>query len=144
MADWSGYLTFDIMTEVVFGLRYHLVGSKVHRHTVDAIANSNIPTTILLYFPKFMWNRLDKKLLPASIVARNVFLKFMGKLLHDRYQVAPTEKIRDVLSKLPTARDVEIGEGLNAERINADSTTLVIAGEFVPIISSSPSIASRD
>jgi hypothetical protein len=51
MADWSSYLTFDIMTEVVFGLNYHLVGSKVHRHIVDAIANSNIRTTTLLYFP---------------------------------------------------------------------------------------------
>jgi hypothetical protein len=144
MAEWSGYLTFDIMTEVVFGLRYHLVSSKVHRHIVDAIANSNIRTTILLYFPKLMWNRLDKKLLPASIAARNVFLKFMGKLLHDRYEIAPTEKTRDILSKLLTARDVETGESLNAEQINADSTTLVIAGEFVFTVLSFPSIACRD
>jgi hypothetical protein len=85
---------------------------------------------------------LNKKLLPSFIAGRNVFLKFMGRLLHDRYQVAPTEKTGDILSKLLFSRDVETGEGLNAEQISADSTTIVIAGEFVLTISPSPSIAS--
>ncbi|KAF2472676.1 cytochrome P450 3A31 [Lindgomyces ingoldianus] len=128
MAEWSSYLLFDIMTEVVFGLKYDLIGSKAHRHVIDAIAIANIRTTILLYFPKLMWNRLDKKLLPASIAARNAFLMFMGKLLHDRYRVKPADNARDVLSALLKVRDVDTGKGLNTEQINADSTTLVIAG----------------
>ncbi|KAH8723182.1 benzoate 4-monooxygenase cytochrome P450 [Phaeosphaeriaceae sp. PMI808] len=128
MAEWSNYLTFDIMSEVVFGLRYNLIGSKVHRYVVDAIAYSNIRTTVLIYFPKLVWQRLDKKLFPASILARNAFLKFMGKLLHDRYQMKPSPNSRDVLSALLKVRDVDTGKGLSTDQVNADSTTLVIAG----------------
>lgn len=129
MANWSSYLMFDIMAEVVFGLKYDLIGSTAYRYIVDAIASSNIRTTVLLYFPKLTFWRLDKKLFPASIIARNAFLKFMGKLLHERYQLKPSADSRDVLSALLKVRDEDTGKGLTTEQVNADSTTLVIAGE---------------
>lgn len=132
MAEWSSYLTFDIMAEVVFGLKYDLVGIKAYRYVVDAIADSNIRTSVLLYFPKLLWRRMDKKLFPASIAARNAFLKFMGKLLHERYQMKPSANARDVLSALLKVRDVDTGKRLSTDQVNADSTTLVIAGESPP------------
>lgn len=128
MAEWSNYLTFDIMAEVVFGLKYDLIGSKAYRYVVDAIAGSNIRTTVLLYFPSLMWRRLDKKLFPKSILARNSFLKFMGTLLRERYSMKPSADSKDVLSALLKVRDVDSGKGLSTEQVNADSTTLVIAG----------------
>lgn len=131
------------MSDVVFGMKYDLLGNPKYRFLPDAIAGSNVRTTVLLYLPGLVWGRLDKKLFPACIKARNAFLYFMGKLLHERLKTASTLSSRTTTdtSSLAGKRDVfsalaksinntttKNSQTLTPEQLSADSTTLVIAG----------------
>lgn len=120
------------MADVVFGQKYDLLGKPNNRYIVDAIAGSNVRTTVLLYLPKLVIGRLDKRLFPASIKARNTLLRFIGKLLYERSQLsAPIRK--DIFSILQTAKDANTGKGLQSDEIGAESTTLVIAGKLTMV-----------
>ncbi|OJD29979.1 cytochrome p450 [Diplodia corticola] len=140
MAHWCSYLAFDIMSEVVFGQKYDLLGSPTHRYIVPAINGSNIRTTVLGYLPQLVWRRLDKKLFSASIKARNVFLAFMNAMLQARFHHAAScsggdgldGQRRDVFSALlkpppPAEKGGEVDSVLNQYRIRSDSATLAIA-----------------
>ncbi|RDL38701.1 uncharacterized protein BP5553_03041 [Venustampulla echinocandica] len=123
----GNYLAFDIMSDVVFGKQYNLLGVPKYRFLPDAIAGSNIRTTVLLYLPGLVRGRLDKKLFPACIKARNAFLYFIGKLLHERLQVT-SPKRPDVFSALSSENRRAGKDALGPEQLGAESTTLVIAG----------------
>jgi hypothetical protein len=123
----GNYLAFDVMADVVFGRKYGLLSNAKNRYIVDAIAGSSVRTTVLLYLPKLVIARLDKRLFPASIKARNSLLRFISKLLHERLQfLAP--KRTDVFSVLQSAKNLNTGKGLQIDEIGAESTTLIIAG----------------
>ncbi|KAG9238185.1 benzoate 4-monooxygenase cytochrome P450 [Amylocarpus encephaloides] len=127
MAKLCNYLAFDIMSDVVFGMQYNLLSAPKYRFLPDAIAGSNIRTTVLLYLPGLVRGRLDKKLFPACIKARNAFLYFISKLLNERLQVkSPNHK--DVFSALMSENRKAGKEALGQQELGADSTTLVIAG----------------
>ncbi|KAH8817137.1 cytochrome P450 [Xylogone sp. PMI_703] len=127
MAKLCNYLAFDIMADVVFGMRYNLLGTTKYRFLPDAIAGSNVRTSVLLYLPGLVFGRLDKKLFPACIKARNAFLYFISKLLRDRLQITtPTRK--DVFSALVSVNKKAGKEAIGDAQLGADSTALVIAG----------------
>lgn len=117
------------MANVVFSQKYDLLGDTKYRYVVDAIAGSNLRTTVLIYLPQLVFGRLDKKLFPASIKARNAFLSFIGKLLHERYH-RPGLSRKDVFSTLLKVQDADTGKGLQPEQVGAESTTLVVAGKL--------------
>jgi len=123
----GSYLAFDIMADVVFNRSYDLLGNAKNRYIVDAIAGSSIRTTVLLYLPKLVIGRLDKRLFPASIMARNILLRFISKLVHERLKVSAPKR-KDVFSVLQSAKDLNTGKGLQMDEIGAESTTLIIAG----------------
>ena len=123
----GSYLAFDIIADVVSSRSYDLLGNAKNRYIVDAIAGSSNRTTILLYLPELIIGRLDKRLFPASIKARNILLRFIGKLVHERLQVLAPER-KDVFSVLQSAMDLNTGKGLQMDEIGAESTTLIIAG----------------
>jgi cytochrome P450 len=127
----GNYLAFDIMSDVVFGRKYDLLGTPKYRFLPVAIAGSNIRTTVLLFLPNLTWFRLDKKLFPACIKARNAFLFFMGKLLNERMKASADPVItkrRDVFSALLKVNKDAGKEAMAQEQIGAESVTLVIAG----------------
>jgi cytochrome P450 len=115
------------MADVVFNRSYDLLGNAKNRYIVDAIAGSSIRTTVLLYLPKLVIGRLDKRLFPASIMARNILLRFISKLVHERLKVSAPKR-KDVFSVLQSAKDLNTGKGLQMDEIGAESTTLIIAG----------------
>ncbi len=124
-----------MMADVVFGMKYNLLSSPANRFVCDSITRSNVRTSVLLYLPQLALGRLDKRLFPDSIKARNKLIKFISKVIMGRYQIA-APKGRDVFSHLVSAKDPETGKGLDMTEIGAESTTLIIAGES-PTISSS-------
>lgn len=123
----GNYLTFDIMASLIFGLNYHALTDKTFRHVVNDIHESNIRVSVLMQALELRFARLDRRLFPKSILARNSFLKFVGKLLRDRKE-KPTDT-NDLFSLLANMKDPETQSTLSPNQIAAESTTLVVAGE---------------
>ncbi|KAG9235155.1 cytochrome protein [Amylocarpus encephaloides] len=127
MARWSNYLTFDIMSDVIFGESYALLEKPQNRFVVEAIETSNVRTSVLIQAAEVGIHRLDRYLFPQSIIARNKFIKFVNGLLRERMSAKPIKR-QDVFSFLLDAKDPETQEGLGMAEIGAESTTMIVAG----------------
>ncbi len=123
----GNYLAFDIMADLIFGGKYNLLERQTYRYVPSVIEASNVRVSAILQAPCLKFGRLDKVLFPKAIVARNVFIRFVGKLLRDTLKVDRSSK-RDFFAVLSTAKDPETGSGFTQEEIIAESTTLVVAG----------------
>ena len=123
----GNYLAFDIMADLIFGGKYNLLERQTYRYVPSVIEASNVRVSAILQAPILKLGRLDKMLFPKAIVARNVFIRFVGKLLRDTLKVDRSQK-RDFFAILSTAKDPETGSGFTQEEIIAESTTLVVAG----------------
>ncbi|OQE74125.1 hypothetical protein PENNAL_c0084G11992 [Penicillium nalgiovense] len=127
MAKWSNYLTFDIMSSVIFGESFDLIGSPENRHIVQSIEDSNVRTGVLLQAGELSTRRLDRKLFPEAIAGRNIFIRFVNQLLKKRMSVKPLKR-SDVFSFLLDAVDPETKQGFTPAEIGAESTTMIVAG----------------
>lgn len=119
------YLAFDIMAAVTFSASYDTLGSIENRPVIKAIETSNVRMSVLLQAPGLP--KFHQKLFPDAIAARNVFIKFVNRMLKERY--ARIEKNnKDIFSFLAEAKDPETGKGFDDNELGAESTTLVVAG----------------
>jgi cytochrome P450 len=100
---------------------------ETYRYVVKIIETSNIRVSSILQAPILRMFRLDKLLFPKAIAARNLFIRFVGKLLRDT-QKNDRSKRKDLFAILTEAKDPETGLGFNQEEIISESTTLVVAG----------------
>lgn len=130
MSQWCNYLAFDIMADMIFGGKYNLLERTTYRYVVDAIGTSNVRVSTILQAPILRFCRIDKLLFPRSIQARNLFIRFVGKLLRDSTKVDHSVK-KDLFGLLSTVKDPQTGSGFGREEIIAESTTLVVAGMFL-------------
>ncbi|PGH20061.1 hypothetical protein AJ80_03711 [Polytolypa hystricis UAMH7299] len=137
MGRWANYLTFDIMSDVIFGEGFGLLENPHNREVVQCIEDSNVRTGVLVQAPEVATCRIDRRLFPNAILGRNKFIRFVNGLLKRRMQVQPLKR-HDVFSGLLDAKDPETGDGLAPAEIGAESTTMIIAGSDT----SSTSIAS--
>ncbi|KAJ5674928.1 Cytochrome P450 E-class group I [Penicillium maclennaniae] len=127
MAKWSNYLTFDIMSSIIFGETFDLIGSSENRDIIQSIEDSNVRTGVLLQAGELATRRLDRKLFPQAIVGRNYFIRFVNQLLKKRMSAKPLKR-KDVFSFLLDAVDPETKQGFTPAEIGAESTTLIVAG----------------
>ncbi|EPS26280.1 hypothetical protein PDE_01216 [Penicillium oxalicum 114-2] len=127
MGKWSNYLTFDIMSKLVFGESFNLIGSPENRDIVQCIEDSNVRTGVLLQASELSTRRLDRKLFPHAIKGRNKFIRFVTDLLKQRMAAKPLKR-KDVFSFLLDAKDAETNQGFTPAEIGAESTTLIVAG----------------
>ena len=123
----GSYLAFDIMADLIFGGKYNLLEKQTYRYVPGVIEASNVRVSAILQAPCLKSFRIDKILFPKAIVARNLFIRFVGKLLRDTLKVDRSKK-RDFFAVLSTAKDPETGSSFTQEEIIAESTTLVVAG----------------
>jgi cytochrome P450 len=128
----ANYLTFDIMSDVIFGEAYNLIEEPAHRHVVEAIERSNVRTSVLIQAAELVTGRLDKRLFKDAILGRNIFIGFVNKLLKSRMNAKPLKR-KDVFSFLLGAKDPETQQGLGMAEIGAESTTMIVAGELLPL-----------
>ncbi|OJJ42479.1 hypothetical protein ASPZODRAFT_170147 [Penicilliopsis zonata CBS 506.65] len=127
MAKWSNYLTFDIMSSLIFGENFDLLGSPENREIVKRIEDSNVRTGVLLQAGELATRRLDRRLFPDAIVGRNYFIRFVNQLLQKRMSAKPLKR-KDVFSFLLDAIDPETQQGFTPAEIGAESTTMIVAG----------------
>ncbi|OCL09020.1 cytochrome P450 [Glonium stellatum] len=127
MAEWCNYLAFDIMASLIFSGRYNMLERETYRYVVKIIELSNIRVSSILQAPILKIFRLDKVLFPQAIAARNLFIRFVGKLLRDTQKNDRSGR-KDLFAIITEAKDPETGLGFNQEEIIAESTTLAVAG----------------
>ncbi|KAF2008812.1 cytochrome P450 [Aaosphaeria arxii CBS 175.79] len=127
MSEWCGYLAFDLMATFIFSGKYNMLEREQYRYVVKCIEESNIRVATILQAPSLKNFRLDKLLFPKGIIARNMFLNFVGKLLRDTKKVDRSQR-KDLFEMLSHAKDPESGKGFSPNEIIAESVTLVVAG----------------
>ncbi|KAH7370158.1 cytochrome protein [Rhexocercosporidium sp. MPI-PUGE-AT-0058] len=127
MSDWSGYFTFDVMSDIVFGEEYGLLDKEDKRPILAAIEASNVRISVLLQAASLSFCRIDRRLFPEAIQGRNIFVNFVKELLSRRVKADPLIR-GDVFSYLLKARDSQTKEGLDQDEICAESTTMIVAG----------------
>ncbi|WYZ36342.1 hypothetical protein EsH8_XII_000092 [Colletotrichum jinshuiense] len=127
MAIQSDYFTFDVMSEVIFGMRYNTLKTESYRFVMKALEESNLRISTLVQASSLTIARLDKYLFPESIAARNRFLGFLASLLKNRPNASGSDN-GNVFSYLETAKDPDGESTLSKSEIRAESATLVVAG----------------
>jgi cytochrome P450 len=128
MSRWCDYLSFDMMSELIFGVKYNLLGSTTHRYVFEAIEESNERMSVLIYLPIIRYiRRLDRFLFPRAIKARNTFLAFVSRLVEDCIASKWESTSRNLFSILSTSTDPITGEGFSMKEIVAETTNLCVA-----------------
>lgn len=142
MGHWCNYLTFDIMSDIVFSAYYNLLGSERFRYVPDVICKSNARMSVLVIIPWLTYCNIDHYLFKEAIIARFRFLKFVVRCVRERLErgklngktVELSEKSvsggagGDVFEALTNARDSKTGDGLKPEELGSESITLIVAG----------------
>lgn len=116
------------MSSVIFSAEYDTLGSEKYRDIVGSIETSNVRVSILLQAAQLRFWRLDKKLFPLAIAARNKFIKWVTGLL-GRRMTAQNLPSKDIFSYIQEAKDPETGRSFSKTELGAESTTLIVAGE---------------
>lgn len=117
------------MSTLIYSASYDTLGQDAFRFVPRAIEDSNVRMSVILQAPELLLGRLDKKIFPRSITARNKFLKFIGSMIASRTKANPGGKhAEDIFSFLQNAQDPETGKGFGIEELMAESATLIVAG----------------
>ncbi|KAK2608925.1 hypothetical protein QQS21_002501 [Conoideocrella luteorostrata] len=139
MSEWCGYLTFDLMSDLVFSASYNLLGNEKFRYMPHVIDKSNVRMSVLVYLPFISWFRfIDGYFFREALIARNRFLRFVVRAVRERADRAlgkwspqaldPCPPRNDIYSALAVAKDPDSGRGFNSMEMVSESTTLVVAG----------------
>ncbi|KAL4937049.1 hypothetical protein BDV06DRAFT_232824 [Aspergillus oleicola] len=94
VADWCSYLTFDVMTEFLFGTKYDLLRDPTWREVVHAIESTNVRLYVLAHLPLLYVGRFDKWMFPAATRGSRGFLRFVKQLLIDQSHCQQDSHIR--------------------------------------------------
>lgn len=116
------------MTDVTFSALFNTIGSEEYRYAMRAVEDSNIRLSVLVQAPEVAFRRLDKRIFPDAIVARNKFVKFIKKILNDRLKAFEPES-KDIFSFLLQAKDPVTGNGLIMGELSTETATLIVAGK---------------
>ncbi|RJE27123.1 Cytochrome p450 [Aspergillus sclerotialis] len=132
MAKWFDYLTFDIMSSLVFSASYDTLRQEKFRYVIRAIEESNIRVSVLLQAPILSLFRLDKRLFSRSLHWRNRFIKFIGRTVADRIKKSSVlnegDKGRDVFSYFQSGKDAVTGKTFGINELGGEAATLIVAG----------------
>lgn len=119
------------MTNVIFSAEYDTLQKEDFRYVMSSIEESNVRMSVLLQEAKLYWSRLDKRLFPRSIQARNKFVKFVRGVLSERIKNGDIAN-GDIFSFFQHAKDPMTGRGFGMNELTAETATLIVAGELLP------------
>ncbi|KAL4902121.1 hypothetical protein BDW74DRAFT_169636 [Aspergillus multicolor] len=77
------HLTFDVMTDFLFGLKYDLLRDSTWRHLIHDIEVTNVRLYVLAHAKFLYLGRVDKQLFPAAVRGSRGFLHFINRVLGD-------------------------------------------------------------
>ncbi|EFY92545.1 benzoate 4-monooxygenase cytochrome P450 [Metarhizium acridum CQMa 102] len=148
MGRWCNWLTFDVMSDVVFSAYYNLLGSERFRYVPEAISKSNVRMSVLVIIPWLSSFNMDRYFFRDAIIARYRFLKFVVRCVRERIQRGTKLELSgiqldeqepspdaieggtggDVFEALSSARDSKTGRSFGQEELASESVTLIVAG----------------
>ncbi|KAA8650160.1 cytochrome P450 [Aspergillus tanneri] len=127
MARLTDYFTFDVMSNIIFGVPWSTLRSPRYRFVPEVIEKSNVRVGTLTQAPQLSFLRLDKLLFPDAIRARNIFIRFVDEMLAQGIEAAGKTG-KGVFAFLTKAKDPETGQPLRMRELGGESATLIVAG----------------
>ncbi|KAL9120074.1 MAG: hypothetical protein Q9187_003369, partial [Circinaria calcarea] len=115
------------MTSITFSASFNALGSKDYRYVIGSVEESNVRLSVLMQAPEVGFKKLDAKLFPKAITARNEFVTFVRNMLSDRLKPT-TGEFKDIFSYLQNAKDPATDRGLSVKELSTETATLIVAG----------------
>ncbi|CEJ61933.1 hypothetical protein PMG11_10449 [Penicillium brasilianum] len=128
MAHWCDYFTFDVMSELVFGTSYNLLGNSENHFVIDGIIAQMQRFGFLLHFPGLEKMKLHHILFPQARRKATRFYAKSRKIMEERKARGDSDNGSDVFRALLTANDPETGESFSNQQLWVESNLLIIAG----------------
>ncbi|KAM0715721.1 hypothetical protein Q7P37_009221 [Cladosporium fusiforme] len=138
MSQWSTYLNYDIMGDLVFGRRFDVMRSDAHRFVPRLIMSS---TAFIYTFASMPLKAISRRLLASGILSLPMiggnmarddrrFYEYAESVLAER--IAAEEKggkaQNDIMHHLLHATDPMTGNGFSREQLTVESSLLIAAG----------------
>ncbi|KAL2850207.1 putative cytochrome P450 [Aspergillus pseudoustus] len=131
MAHWCDFFTFDVMSELVFGKSYNLLGDSDNHYIVDGVIGQMQRFGFLLQFPIIEKLKLNRLLYPGAKQKATRFNAKSRQIMEERRArgTDASKANNDVFSHLLAANNSETGEGaLSVQQLWVESNLLIIAG----------------
>ncbi|KAL4905800.1 hypothetical protein BDW74DRAFT_184864 [Aspergillus multicolor] len=128
MAEWCDFFTFDIMSRLVFGTSYNLLGDASNHWIIDGVLGQLRRISYISQLPEAETLKLDRVLFPNARRKAVQFSLKSREIMEARKNKDVSESKNDVFSKLLAAKDPETGEALSHGQLWAESNLLIIAG----------------
>ncbi|GAB7328642.1 hypothetical protein MBLNU13_g00578t1 [Cladosporium sp. NU13] len=138
MSQWSTYLNYDIMGDLVFGRRFDLMTSDSHRFVAKLIMNS---TAFIYTFASLPLKAITRRLLSSGVLSLPIiggdmatddkrFFQYAEGILGERIAAEgnSAEARNDIMHHLLQATDPVTGKGFSREQLNVESSLLIAAG----------------
>lgn len=126
------YFTFDVMSNVIFGVPWSTQIDPTYRFVPEVIEKSNVRVGALSQAPELAFLRLDKYLFPEAIRARDRFIDFVEEMLRQGTQAA-AKTGKGAFAVLSKTTDPETGLPLRMKELIGESATLIVAGKKAKI-----------
>lgn len=116
------------MCSVIFGVPWSSLTEKKYRNVPHLIEVSNVRVGCLIEAGGSKNMKIDKYLFPASIAARNQFVKFVNDIIRQGMAMSGKGSLKGAFALLRDATDPETQEPLSFKELCGESATLVVAG----------------
>lgn len=118
------------MSNIIFSADYDALGKDAYRWVPNVIGESNVRVSVLFQAAEVKFWRLDKRLFPAAIKARDMFVQFVAKTVSNRLALHKSgREAQDIFSFLCKAQDPDGGDALTTRELGAENATLIVAGK---------------
>lgn len=116
------------MGEFGFGKAFRMLEKPDNRFIIDAIAASNIRTSVYVQYPELAKFKAEKVLYPNGSKLRKRFLDLTRVFAESRVE-KHTDYKGDLFSHVVEAKDPETGEGFSLPELWSESKFLIVAGK---------------
>lgn len=128
MADWSAYLTIDILGDLSFGKSFQMLERPENRFALELVELATTRHLICGTMPIVDKLKIDKFLFPKLAAGRARYMTYSKKQLSERTKLGEETDRRDFFYYLLKARDPETGQGFSVPELWGESNLLIIAG----------------
>ncbi|KAH8588815.1 cytochrome P450 [Bisporella sp. PMI_857] len=128
MADWSNYLTFDVMGDLCFGKAFEMLEHERNHHVIDLLGSAAHMHLILGTNPMIKKLGLNKVLFSKIYAQRMQYISFAKSQAAERTKIGTETDRKDFFYYLLNAKDPETGKGFTTPELWGESNLLIIAG----------------
>lgn len=128
MADWSNYLTFDVMGDLCFGKAFEMLENNGNRHVIDLLGSAAHMHLILGTNPMIKTLGLNKVMFSKIYAQRMEYMAYSKAQAAERSKIGLDTDRKDFFYYLLNARDPETGKGFTTPELWGESNLLIIAG----------------